>query len=91
MKKLSFLYVFTDIVHMNKVPNRPSGVHYFGARHRGTVWGMSMEGLVPPGQKSPGPGPGSDDHSLDLGRIGYIRLGNESSGTPYPGTNLQPR
>jgi len=52
---------------------------------------MSTEGLVRPGQKSPGPGLGTDDCSLNQGQIYYILLGNESSGTPYLGRNLQPR
>jgi hypothetical protein len=73
------------------VPNRPTGLQSFGTRHRRPVQGMSTEGIVCPGQKSPGLGPSTDDCSLNQGQIYYILLGNESSGTPYHGTNLQPR
>jgi hypothetical protein len=60
----------------------------FGAQHRSPVWSMTMEGLVHLGQRSPSPGPSTDDHSLDRGRVLYIQLGNESSET-YSETNLQ--
>jgi len=73
-------WVTVDVANLDlRVPNRPSGLQSFGARYRRPVWGMGMDGLVRPGQKFPGPGPG---------RIQYIRLGNESSGTLYPGTNI---
>lgn len=72
----------------SRVPNCPSELQSFGARHRSPVWSMTMEELVHLGERSPGPRPSTDDHSLDQGRILYIQLGNESSET-YSETNLQ--
>lgn len=67
LRCVSVLRSFKSLVV--RVPNGLGGLQSFEVRHRCPVWCMSFGRLVRLGEKTPGPGPGTDDRSIDQGLI----------------------